>query len=657
MSGDPRRARLRRRLAAAARARGGRAARLRLRRRARRRLRGEARLGRLRRGDHRPPRDPTRGRLADGADRLRAGRRRHRHERARPRWTAGAERRGHARARAGATRTAAEDLAPTWVAPLYLTPFDLGETAFLARASPPGEPAGAALEATAGRVWAHARGGGGAIVESNSGRTFLDGFAWDDFPYDTDGDGRVDMAALVANQLSAACSRARADDGAAAPEVSNLPDDAVAVVPNDLVIVRGVADDATVVTSRAGDAARAWPVADRRWKALVPLAPGDNWVSFASDAGDGRSARWTHLQIRYEPQTNPRTVRFVYAIAQDGDGRFDAPPGEPSSSASATARIALGGRLLQAMVADRLAEAGLDRRTFRLEPGGVTVWRTSLPTATWWSMSGLAMFSWLWDHLAELPPCAACKTVVILGMTHWDAAQGKALAHTALGGGGLAVFGSGTLHTWAAALDDVPARLEDATSMAALGLMDDSGFRDVAWANYATGLGAVLHELGHALDLPHPVDSASIMNRGFDHVNRLLVASEPPSATSSGLAAIWPNDEPSFDFTGVHRLRWQRWLALVDRAYSVDASPTINVDADAAHVHSDAGVRVVAYARLVGDDWRAAGGEVRTDPSAPLDVDVSLANLRFVFPSEPSIRLFVTDDQGNERDDVIVPLR
>ena len=45
-------------------------------------------------------------------------------------------------------------------------------------------------------------------------------------------------------------------------------------------------------------------------------------------------------------------------------------------------------------------------------------------------------------------------------------------------------------------------------------------FRGTYWANYATGLGAMLHELGHTLDLSHT--ESGIMARG-DNIHRFFV--------------------------------------------------------------------------------------------------------------------------------------
>src|SRR5690606_29825822 len=151
------------------------------------------------------------------------------------------------------------------------------------------------------------------------------------------GDGKPDVAELIANQLVAA-SRARLPPAGPAPPTVDGVATTGETVRYDLPILRGVAAaDATEVTVRVNaEPPRAWPVADRRLKVLVPLAPGQNYVTVSD-----RGAR-THLALRYTPQTNPRRVRFVYALASDGDGSFDAPPGAPHDLATATRRVAFG---------------------------------------------------------------------------------------------------------------------------------------------------------------------------------------------------------------------------------------------------------------------------------------------------------------------------
>ena len=45
--------------------------------------------------------------------------------------------------------------------------------------------------------------------------------------------------------------------------------------------------------------------------------------------------------------------------------------------------------------------------------------------------------------------------------------------------------------------------------------------REYYWANYSTGLGASLHELGHTFDLAHT--PTGVMARGFDDLYRVFI--------------------------------------------------------------------------------------------------------------------------------------
>ena len=52
------------------------------------------------------------------------------------------------------------------------------------------------------------------------------------------------------------------------------------------------------------------------------------------------------------------------------------------------------------------------------------------------------------------------------------------------------------------------------------------------WANYATGLGASMHELGHCFDLAHT--PGGIMGRGFDDFNCVFSLWTNPPPLDSG---------------------------------------------------------------------------------------------------------------------------
>ncbi|GFS26653.1 metalloprotease [Elysia marginata] len=106
-----------------------------------------------------------------------------------------------------------------------------------------------------------------------------------------------------------------------------------------------------------------------------------------------------------------------------------------------------------------------------------------------------------------------------LPKTHSDILK-HTKGHTALGGGGLALFGTGNLHTWADSVSRFSQCMTNRKKMDRRKFMDDSAYREYYWANYATGLGASLHELGHTFDLAHT--PTGIMARGFDDLHKVF---------------------------------------------------------------------------------------------------------------------------------------
>lgn len=106
----------------------------------------------------------------------------------------------------------------------------------------------------------------------------------------------------------------------------------------------------------------------------------------------------------------------------------------------------------------------------------------------------------------------------MISASWWDGSQ--ALAHTALGGGGLALFGSASMFSWPVDPSEISARLLDETLVNPEISFDD-GHRGVRWGLCSTTVGACLHELGHCLSLPHPGGDVrkkrdgGIMERGF----------------------------------------------------------------------------------------------------------------------------------------------
>ena len=414
------------------------------------------------------------------------------------------------------------------------------------------------------------------------------------------------------------------------------------MLPHPLALLVGsVETAATEIRVGTGGASASWPIVDGRFKALVRLAPGANEVTLSA------AERSVTVELTYVPQTNPRYVRLVYILASDGDGSFQAPEGEPNDQASAVARMRLAAEMLQAFLAESMVREGHGRWTFRLSraPDGqpdVLIHRSSLSTSEALATDGLDLWYHFYDELGALPDRDDSIDVAVMAFTRYEASTMTLRGHTALGGGRLALFSSVSLHTWAEELEEVDTRFADESVIDGTMFHDDSAFRQRAWSNFATTLGATMHELGHCLSLPHPTSGSTIMSRGFDHINRWFVPWEPPSATTPGLATIAPSDEPGWHDGNAARLRYHRYLELLDVAHASDEPPTFRRESGRVVVSSANGLRQVAH-HVNGD---IAAFEHFPD-APPTEHIVDLAAARAAYGAGANLRVTAIDAEGN----------
>ena len=183
------------------------------------------------------------------------------------------------------------------------------------------------------------------------------------------------------------------------------------------------------------------------------------------------------------------------------------------------------------------------------------------------------------------------KNVVIMAFTRKDTATGKLYAHTALGGGALGLFGSGSMCSWPNAIRDVHRVFSDTTPVDRSKIHDDSNGRSCIWGLAATTLGAVLHETAHTFGLPHVRDSRGVMSRGFDYLNRVVTVVEPPCR----------GRPQAHHFRQEDRMRW-----IASSAEKLAASSWFRPDGDAVVPSGREGLRK-AVAQGLQSSWSPDG--------------------------------------------------
>lgn len=279
-----------------------------------------------------------------------------------------------------------------------------------------------------------------------------------------------------------------------------------------------------------------WDVYNGEFKAIVELKRGKNIVNFQLNT------EYKSLVLEYTPRQTNLTVTPVYIICQGHDGVFQGLPDVDCSIESACSRISTGAKLIQCITADKLFESGVGRKTFQLEhevnpkKPECIVFRSSLNVNKARKMKQQE----LWSHfgrelmLSEIGSNDR-KFLGFLSCTRYKGTDlDKPLSHdeivsftegyVALGGGGLALFGTACLYTWPSNVNEIIPKILDCSMVNTKRFMDDSGYRGTLGGCFATTLGSVLHELGHTFDLGHTKDG--IMGRGFDNIDRVFLVGE-----------------------------------------------------------------------------------------------------------------------------------
>jgi len=353
-----------------------------------------------------------------------------------------------------------------------------------------------------------------------------------------------------------------------------------------------------------------------RFKAICELVPGVNQLTLKAGATE------MALVLRYQPQTNPYVVRIIYMTDSGGDTTYESPYANDPQDYAAKLDTAM--KLLQTMTAERMYDLGFGHITFNLEldPDGkvrVHTFKGALPAADYYRLNEQGWYRHVANELEGPFPTDKAKNVVLAAYTRMDPKTKKLLAHTALGEGGLALFGGASLFTWPSRLADVQKAFTDSRTIDA-NRYYTSSFRssdgNTMWGTASATLGATLHELGHTFGLMHTLAPSDIMNvdrsvaRGFDLFNRVFTLFEPgpdgaPREFSDEHVACFPP-------ISAIPLRLSPW-------FSLDKRPDLDSAATTIHLDGAAGRLLASSSLGIGYLGASQGGDMRFYAAPALD--------------------------------------
>ncbi|TWU19446.1 metallopeptidase [Allorhodopirellula heiligendammensis] len=333
--------------------------------------------------------------------------------------------------------------------------------------------------------------------------------------------------------------------------------DSGATLRHPVVLLRGTVDgDSGRGQSpqvRVGNSVAPCLWREQQFKALVRLNEGENTIS----VGDRT------LVLHYRPSTNPHYVRLIWMTDSTGETDFATPAEQGPQDYKE--KLATAAELMQAFTADRMMALGLPPQTFRLERDEnlrpvVHTWAQPQTKDAYYALDSQAWWHDVRKWIDREHPDAMAKNVVLAAYTRKDPESGEMLAHTALGGANLGLFGSASVFSWPSSLDQAFSCFQDSSAYATTAIHNDSNGRSVIWGLASTTIGATLHELSHAFGLPHCEDNLCIMTRGFDYFNRAFTFADAPSDRNRNALAFEPHQEAHFGAECTTQLAVSPWL-------------------------------------------------------------------------------------------------
>jgi len=384
-------------------------------------------------------------------------------------------------------------------------------------------------------------------------------------------------------------------------------------------------------------------VVNKRFRLLIELVPGINHLK-VSNAGSR-----TTLDLVYKPITSLFKVNVIYLTASDGDPYYITQ--NPQDKQNYREKLDTAAKLMQTLTAESLNDSGFGRKTFPLDfdsSGRVRVRTLKYPATAdqLRAKTGNELYDLIYPWLGKQGLFDNQKNIVVMAFSRYDPDTKKAFAHIAWGGGDMGLFSSLSMCGWPDSIRDVERAFSDPTPLDPKMLYDDSMGRSNMWGLASTGLGAVIHELGHTfVGAEHSGDPESIMSRGFDHFNRFFLPVEAPSNIVPTEFAFADNQVCRWDPYNASLLSCDRFFQPDARRFRDDLPPRIYLDWDTDEIVAAApnGIRLLHL-------WK------QTDPPShtaykqfsdlPMVIRFKRSELRDVLSAPEGAAIHVTDGEG-----------
>lgn len=230
-------------------------------------------------------------------------------------------------------------------------------------------------------------------------------------------------------------------------------------------------------------------VHNNKFKAIIKLNLGTNKIYL------NYCCYTREFIINYKPKNTEFCVVPVYIIFKNHTGEFQAPKNENNSITSACERISVGVHLIQTLIAEKFYDSGYLRKTFQLENDlndlipNCRIFRSKLKLEQARAMKSEELWTYFGKELmnSELRN-EYYKFLAFISCTKYngenfgpDMSHDDILkmteAHAALGGGGLAIFGTACLYTWPENIDTMFDYFQNDTKVDKSKFMDDSCYR------------------------------------------------------------------------------------------------------------------------------------------------------------------------------------